>query len=107
MARLAVANGIRTIVATPHQLGHYEKNSAEQILQMTAEAQQRITQAGLSLTILPGADVRIQEDLPELVERGHVLTLGGRRTRIEDRGSRIEDRGSSLEDGCRMQNENQ
>jgi len=100
MARMAVANGIGTIVATPHQLGRYERNSAEQILQLTAEGQQRITQAGLPLTILPGADVRIQEDLPELVERGHVLTLGGRRTRIEDRGS-------SLEDGCRMQNENQ
>ena len=77
-ARLAVANGNRTIVATPHQLGRYEKNSAEQILQLTAEAQQRVTQAGLSLTILPGGDVRIQEDLPELVERGQVLTLDGR-----------------------------
>src|SRR5438105_1970888 len=107
MARLAVANGIRTIVATPHQLGRYEKNSTDQILQLTAEAQQRVTQAGLSLTILPGGDVRIQEDLPELVERGQVLTLGGRRTRIADRPLRIEDRGSSLEDSCRMQNENQ
>ncbi len=76
MARMAVANGIGTIVATPHQLGRYERNSAEQILQLTAEGQQRITQAGLPLTILPGADVRIKEDLPELVERGQVLTLG-------------------------------
>jgi protein-tyrosine phosphatase len=80
MARLAVANGIRIIVATPHQLGRYEKNSAQQILQLTAEAQQRITDAGLPLTILPGADVRIQENLSELVQTSQVLTLANQNT---------------------------
>jgi len=75
MARLAVANGIGTIVATPHQLGRYEKNSAQQILEVTAEAQRRITEAGLPLTILPGADVRVREDMPELVQTCQVLTL--------------------------------
>ena len=75
MARMAVAEGIRTIVATPHQLGNYEKNAAEQILLLVVEAQRRIDEAGLPLTILPRADVRIQEDLPELVENRQVLTL--------------------------------
>lgn len=75
MARMAVAQGIRTIVATPHQLGNYERNTAEQILLLAVEAQRRIDEAGLLLTILPGADVRIQEDLPELVENRQVLTL--------------------------------
>jgi len=32
LARMAVAQGIRTVVATPHQLGNYERNTAEQIL---------------------------------------------------------------------------
>jgi protein-tyrosine phosphatase len=75
MARLAVANGIGTIVATPHQLGRYEKNSAEQILTLTAETQHRIAEASLPLTILPGADVRIQENLPELIQTGRALTV--------------------------------
>jgi protein-tyrosine phosphatase len=75
MARTAVANGVCTIVATPHQLGRYEKNSVEQILALASEAQQKITEAGLPLTILPGADVRIQEDLLELIQSGQVLTL--------------------------------
>jgi protein-tyrosine phosphatase len=83
MARMAVAEGLRTIVATPHQLGRYEKNTAERILLLAAEAQQRIKEAGLPLTILPGADVRIQENLPELVETGQVLTLGNRRPKSE------------------------
>lgn len=76
MARAAVANGIHKIVATPHQLGSYEKNTAEQILRLTAETQQRVHEAGLPLTILPGADVRIEESLPALVENRQVLTLG-------------------------------
>jgi protein-tyrosine phosphatase len=75
MARMAVAEGIRTIVATPHQLGNYERNKAEQILLLVVEAQRRIDEAGLPLTILPGADVRIQENLPELIENRQVLTL--------------------------------
>jgi protein-tyrosine phosphatase len=82
MARQAVAEGIAIVVATPHQLGRYEGNSREQILDLVAEAQQQVNQAGLPLTILPGADVRIQEDLPELVQNGRVLTLADRRAHL-------------------------
>jgi protein-tyrosine phosphatase len=82
MARQAAAEGIGTIVATPHQLGRYEGNTREQILELTAEAQERIERAGLPLTILPGADVRIQENLPDLVRDGKVLTLADRRLHV-------------------------
>jgi protein-tyrosine phosphatase len=78
MARLAVAEGISAIVATPHQLGRYEGNTREQILDLTAEAQERINHAKLPLTILPGADVRVREDLPQLVRNRQVLTLADR-----------------------------
>jgi len=78
LARLAVAEGIRTIVATPHQLGRYESNTSEHILQLVGETQRRISAASLPLTILPGADVRIREDLPLLVQNRRVLTLGDR-----------------------------
>jgi protein-tyrosine phosphatase len=84
MAQMAVAAGIGTIVATPHQLGRYEQNTAEQILSLTAEAQRRFQHAGLTLTVLPGADVRIQEDLPELVEQGRILTLANPKFQIRN-----------------------
>jgi protein-tyrosine phosphatase len=82
MARLAVADGICTIVATPHQLGNYESVTATRIRELTAETQERITAAGIPLTILPGADVRVHEELPELVRQQAVLTLADRRVHL-------------------------
>ena len=82
MARLAVADGIGTIVATPHQLGNYELVRTARILQLTAEAQERITAAGIPLTVLPGADVRIHEELPQFVRNQTVLTLADRKTHL-------------------------
>ena len=82
MARLALAEGIHTVVVTPHQLGRYERNTPDRILELTAEAQQRLRAAGLPLTVLPGADVRVQEDLPSLVRNRQVLSLGDRRAHL-------------------------
>jgi protein-tyrosine phosphatase len=82
LARQAAAEGIQTIVATPHQLGRYEGNSRDQIMALTAEAQERIRAVGLPLTILPGADVRVQEDLARLVRENFVLTLADRHAHV-------------------------
>lgn len=101
MAQTAVVNGIRMIVATPHQLGRYETNTADQIRVLAAEAQRRIQDAGLPLTVLPGADVRVQEDLPELVANGDVLTLGGHNRKIVDGESKFEDSGFRNKEGGR------
>jgi protein-tyrosine phosphatase len=82
MARAAAAEGIRTVIATPHQLGRYGANTAARIRALAAEAQSRIVAAAVPLTVLPGADVRVREDLPELVQSGEVLTLGDRRAHL-------------------------
>ncbi len=76
MARLAVAEGIDTVIATPHQLGRFHANTASCIRSLAHEAQLRLDLAQIPLTILPGADVRIRDDLFELVDRRNVLTLG-------------------------------
>jgi len=82
MARMAANEGIRTIVATPHQLGRYENNTREQILRLTLEAQDRIHNAGLELLVIPGADVRIQENLAQLVHDKRVVTLADRHAHV-------------------------
>jgi protein-tyrosine phosphatase len=75
MARIALADGIGTIIATPHQLGNYSDNSGETIRQRVTELQQRLDDEHLSVRILPGADVRIEPNLVEEIQRGNVLTL--------------------------------
>jgi protein-tyrosine phosphatase len=82
MARTAVSEGIDTIIATPHQLGRYESNTAACIRSLVAEAQCRLDLAKIPLRVLPGADVRIRHDLTELVNRGEVVTLGDRRAHL-------------------------
>jgi protein-tyrosine phosphatase len=82
MARLAVDDGTATIIATPHQLGNFGHNRGEDIRRLVAEVQQRIDAARIPLTVLPGADVRIEPDMVERLARGDVLTLGDHRRHV-------------------------
>jgi protein-tyrosine phosphatase len=82
MAELAVAEGIETIVATPHQLGNHAGNSAAAIRSAARQFQELLEQRGLPLRVLPGADVRIEPDLREKIRRDEVLTLADRRRHV-------------------------
>lgn len=78
MARMAVADGIGTIIVTPHQLGNYSHNQAATIRARTSELQAFLDQHQVLLSVLPGADVRIETDLPARIGRGEVLSLADR-----------------------------
>ena len=82
MARMAVADGIETIVVTPHQLGGYAHNSGEMIRQRTAELQRELDAHDILLRVLPGADVRIDNGMIEGLKNGSVLTLGDHRRHV-------------------------
>jgi protein-tyrosine phosphatase len=75
MARMAEADGTKSLVATPHQLGANSQVSAEAIRQGVAELQNALNAEGIGVSVLPGADVRIEPELPKLVKQGKVLTL--------------------------------
>ena len=76
MARLAVADGISTVVATPHQLGSYEGNRASTIRASCRQLQELLDEHRIPLRVFPGADVRIEPDLIQKIRSGEVLTLG-------------------------------
>lgn len=82
MARLAAADGIGTIVATPHQLGNYSGNRGAAIRALVAELQARLDEAAIPLRVLPGGDVRIEPQLTVLVRSGEVLSLADRRRHV-------------------------
>ncbi|MCA9152148.1 MAG: hypothetical protein KDA92_22750, partial [Planctomycetales bacterium] len=85
MAALAACDGIRGVIATPHQLGRYRNNVAPGIRQLTAEFNQRLAAAQINLQVLPGGDVRIEDDLLSEIRADRVLTLGdhGRHVLLE------------------------
>lgn len=82
MAQMAVANGIKTVIATPHQGGTFAHNSAEVICQRAEECQALLNEQQIDLRVLPGADVRISHDMMREIVRGSALTLGNHRRHL-------------------------
>ena len=82
MARMAAADGIRTIIATPHQLGSYANNSGGLIRQRVSELQAFLHRHDVDLQVLPGADVRIDDTMFAGLRQGTVLSLGDHRKHV-------------------------
>ena len=78
MAAAACRDGTDTVIATPHQLGANAQVTATAIRAGVADLNRALAAAGITLTVLPGADVRIEPELPFLLKRGEVLTLADR-----------------------------
>ncbi|NIL97068.1 MAG: hypothetical protein GTO53_05925 [Planctomycetales bacterium] len=85
MAELAVADGVQTILCTPHQLGSYRQNTAADVRQRVRQLDALLRERQIPLNVLPGADVRIEPDLVAELQADRVLTLGdqGRHVLLE------------------------
>jgi len=78
MAAAACQDGTATVIATPHQLGTNSHVTAAAIRTAVIELNRTLAGAGIALQVLPGADVRVEPELPFLLKRGEVLTLADR-----------------------------
>lgn len=78
MAAAAVRDGTATVIATPHQLGGNAHVTAADIRSGVAMLNEALRRAAIPLDVLPGADVRIEPELPALLRRGDVVTLADR-----------------------------
>jgi protein-tyrosine phosphatase len=76
MARLAVKDGVRTIVATPHCFDGVYNCQELDIVARCDEFNEVLIQESIELTVLPGAEVRFTPELSQAVEQGGTLTLG-------------------------------
>ncbi|MEI6499824.1 MAG: CpsB/CapC family capsule biosynthesis tyrosine phosphatase [Armatimonadota bacterium] len=76
MARMAAADGIRTIVATPHMDDRYLYPEPDRLRDLTARLNELIRAEGLPLRILPGAEVRTGTELLDNLQAGKVMTVG-------------------------------
>jgi len=75
MCQVAVNDGITTVVATPHTgNGSYENNHTR-ILWAVKELASNVQKEGIQLSILPGADVYVHEQLATLIKAREVMTV--------------------------------
>lgn len=74
MAKEAVRQGIRTIIATPHYNSQYA-NERPAIMAKAAELNEALSNEQIPLTILPGQEIRIYGEIVEDYDFGKLLPL--------------------------------
>ena len=79
IARIAAANGTRTILATPHRKDVTELSSVGHIRELTAELRHRIASENIPLALALGMENHIDDALPEDAAAGKALTMNGSR----------------------------
>jgi len=76
LCRALAADRIKTVVATPHQLGRYDGlYDVGTIRLAVAQLNELLVKAQIPLHVLPGADVRIDERIGGFVQSDRVLTV--------------------------------
>lgn len=75
MAKAAVAEGIHTIIATPHHKNGHFNNERDTILMQVNILRQLFAKHDIPLTLLAGQETRIYGDMVEDLEKGELLSL--------------------------------
>lgn len=85
MARIAVADGITTLFATPHHFNGVYFNPRQAVLDQVERLREALADAAIDLNILPGAENHIVPELPDALAGGSAMTMGnfGRAVLVE------------------------
>jgi protein-tyrosine phosphatase len=75
MARIAVADGIKEIVCTPHWAPGIYANTRGPILDAVDEFREKLSENNIPLEAHPGAELRLDPDLPRKLESGELLSI--------------------------------
>lgn len=73
--RALAALGYRHLIATPHVMADYYRNTAQDILQGLALVRQACTSAGLNLSLAASAEYYLEEHFLGLLAKGEVLPM--------------------------------
>jgi len=76
LCRALVDDGVTTVIATPHQLGRFDGQVAsDDIRKAVDDLGKALAAEGVPLSVVPGADVRVDERIPSLLRGDRILTL--------------------------------
>lgn len=79
LCRALADDGITTVIATPHQLGRFDGlYSTKRIRHTVSDLNQTLSEQRIPLTVLSGAEVRVDERIPQLLKSDKILTLADR-----------------------------
>jgi protein-tyrosine phosphatase len=79
MARMASSDGITTIACTPHILPGVYRNTGPAIRAAVAELRKSLSDAGVPIALVTGADVHVAPDLGVQLREGMALTINDSR----------------------------
>jgi protein-tyrosine phosphatase len=85
MAQVAVADGIREVVCTPHWVSGSFENTRPSVLTVLHEFREKLHEHEIPLTVYPGGELRLDVELAGKINSGELLTLNdtGRYVLIE------------------------
>ena len=75
MARIAVEDGIRVVIATPHCLNGLYNNYRKGILSACSEFNWTLKKNRIPLEVLPGSEVHLDMEILNELESGRLMTL--------------------------------
>lgn len=75
MAKQAIAEGIHTIVATPHHMNGTYKNPKEKIMTDVVQLNELFQKENIPLTVLAGQEIRLYGELLQDFQNGEILSL--------------------------------
>lgn len=78
MARQAQADGIRSVVLTPHHLNGVYLNPADRIRQAVSAFKKQTLAHGIGVRLFPGSELHLVPELPTELARGQAMTIADR-----------------------------
>jgi Capsular polysaccharide biosynthesis protein len=75
MAEVAVKDGISTMIATPHVVKGIYDNNKNSILEGVDNLNKKLAAHNIGLLVLPGAEYRLEPDLPKNLASGELVTI--------------------------------
>ena len=75
MAEIAVSEGIKKMVATPHFIPKERELERELLIEKVGELNNLLRKKGIDLEVYPGEEVFLSPEIPELLDEGRLITL--------------------------------
>lgn len=83
LCQALVCDHVETVVATPHQLGRYEGRATPQAIRTAVQFLNDVLEKrAVNLRVVPGAEVRLDERIPQLLRDDRLMTIADRNRHI-------------------------